>query len=85
MLNEDIELKSSDIDSTSTEEAINVGNNSERKTIKEKEDIKLLYGNNINIREPKKIGNISAFLYPKNGWPIITIGPDCIIILLIYI
>ena len=59
MLNEDIELKSSDIDSTSTEEIINVGNNSERKTIKEKEDIKLLYGNNINIRETKKIGNIS--------------------------
>ena len=63
MLNEDIELKSSDIDSTSTEEVINVGNNSERKAIKEKDDIKLLYGNNINIREPKKIGNISAFLY----------------------
>ena len=85
MLNEDIELKSSDIDSTSTEEIINVGNNSERKTIKEKEDIKLLYGNNINIREPKKIGNISAFLYKKNRLPIITIRTDCIIILLIYI
>ena len=82
MSNEDINLKSSESDSVSLEEKIKI--NLEKNKVIENNEIKLFYGNNFGIREPKKIGNIYAFLYTKNGWPLITIGPDCIIILLIY-
>ena len=36
----------------------------------------LLYGNNIKIKNPKKIGKMWAFLYYK-GNPLIVIGPNC--------
>ena len=36
----------------------------------------LLYGNNIKMKNPKKIGKMWAFLYYK-GNPLIVIGPDC--------
>ena len=35
-----------------------------------------LYGNNIKIKNPKKIGKMWAFLYYK-GNPLIVIGPNC--------
>jgi hypothetical protein len=35
-----------------------------------------LYGNNISIKKPRKIGNMWAFLY-YNDNPLIVIGPDC--------
>ena len=36
----------------------------------------LLYGNNIKMKNPKKIGKMWAFLYYK-GNPLIVIGPNC--------
>ncbi len=53
--------------------------NSKKKSIKDEEGIELLFGNNINKKHPKKLGNIFAYFYLKNNWPLITIGPDCII------
>ena len=35
-----------------------------------------LYGNNISIKNPKKIGNMWAFFY-CNDCPLIVIGPNC--------
>ena len=35
-----------------------------------------LYGNNISIKNPRKIGNMWAFLYCNDN-PSIVIGPDC--------
>ena len=37
---------------------------------------KLIYGNDINIRNPKQLGNLKAFLY-INDYPLIVIGPNC--------
>ena len=37
----------------------------------------LLYGNPIDIINPKFIGRSFAFLYDKYGDPKLTIGPDC--------
>lgn len=36
----------------------------------------LLYGNDINILQPRKIGKVWAFLYYKD-YPLIVIGPGC--------
>ena len=36
----------------------------------------LLFGNNIKMKNPKKIGKMWAFLYYK-GNPLIVIGPNC--------
>ena len=36
----------------------------------------LVFGNSIDIHNPRRIGAINAFLYIK-GFPIIVIGPDC--------
>jgi len=41
----------------------------------------LLYGNNINIINPKFLGKSRGFCYNLNGDPKITIGPDCKFIL----
>ena len=35
-----------------------------------------LYGNDINIKNPKKLGNLRAFIY-INNYPLIAIGPNC--------
>ena len=52
---------------------------------KEKNHKNELFGNDINIIEPQKIGNVKAYCYYK-GNPLIIIGSDCkIIILLKYI
>ena len=37
---------------------------------------KLIYGNDVNIKNPKKLGNLRAFLY-INDYPLIVIGPNC--------
>ncbi len=37
---------------------------------------KLIYGNNANIKNPKKLGNLRAFIYIKD-YPLIAIGPNC--------
>ena len=37
----------------------------------------LLYGNKIEIMNPTFIGKCIALFYNKNGYPNITIGPDC--------
>ena len=37
---------------------------------------KLIYGNDINIRNPKQLGNLKSFLY-INDYPLIVIGPNC--------
>ena len=37
---------------------------------------KLIYGNDINIKKPKRLGNLRAFLY-INDYPLIAIGPNC--------
>ena len=44
----------------------------------------LLYGNNINDLNPKKIGKLYSFLYINNK-PLIVIGSQCKNIILIYI
>ena len=36
----------------------------------------LVFGTSIDIHNPRKIGEINAFLYIKD-FPIIVIGPDC--------
>ena len=49
----------------------------EEKNYKNKNNNKnLLYGNNIKMKNPKKIGKMWAFLYYK-GNPLIVIGPNC--------
>jgi len=37
---------------------------------------KLIYGNDINIKKPKRLGNLRAFFY-INDYPLIAIGPNC--------
>ena len=37
---------------------------------------KLIYGNDINIKNPKRLGNLRALLY-INDYPLIVIGPNC--------
>ncbi len=34
-----------------------------------------LYGNNINIKNPKKLGNLRALLYIRD-YPLIVLGPN---------
>ena len=51
---------------------------SEKLSIKNKE-IELLYGNDINIKHPRKLGNLKVLYYSKNDYPLIILGPDCII------
>ena len=34
-----------------------------------------LYGNDINIKNPKKLGNLRAFLYIRD-YPLIVLGPN---------
>ena len=34
-----------------------------------------LYGNNINIKNPRKLGNLRAFLY-IGDYPLIVLGPN---------
>lgn len=41
-----------------------------------------VYGNNIKDKFPKRFGNTFTCLYVKNN-PLIVIGPDCIIYLII--
>jgi hypothetical protein len=45
--------------------------------IKKIDNSNLIYGNDINIKQPKKLGNSFVFCY-INNWPLITIGPNCI-------
>ena len=59
--------------------------NPEKKSIKDEDGIELLFGNNIHKKHPKKLGNIFAYFYLKNNWPLITIGPDCIILIYLLI
>jgi hypothetical protein len=42
-----------------------------------------LYGNNINVLNPKKIGKLYSFLYINNK-PLIVIGSECKNIIIIY-
>ena len=49
-----------------------------RNIIKKPNISNIIYGNDYNIKNPKKLGNSYAFCYIKN-WPLITIGPNCII------
>ena len=37
---------------------------------------KLIYGNDINIKKPKRLGNLTALLY-INDIPLIVLGPNC--------
>ena len=37
---------------------------------------KLIYGNDINIKKPKRLGNLTALLY-INDYPLIVLGPNC--------
>ena len=37
---------------------------------------KLIYGNDINIKNPAKLGNLRAFIY-INNYPLIAVGPNC--------
>ena len=37
---------------------------------------KLIYGNDFNIKKPKRLGNLRAFFY-INDYPLIAIGPNC--------
>ena len=37
---------------------------------------KLINGNDINIKKPKRLGNLRAFFY-INDYPLIAIGPNC--------
>ena len=39
-------------------------------------DSDLIYGTPITIKNPRKIGNMRAYLY-INNFPLIVIGPDC--------
>ena len=48
----------------------------EKEEKKEKNKNNELFGNDIKIINPKKIGNVYAFLYFKD-YPLIIIGPDC--------
>ena len=53
-------------------------NNLNRNIIKKPNISNIIYGNDYNIKNSKKLGNSYAFCYIKN-WPLITIGPNCII------
>ena len=51
----------------------NKSNDYDSKTINENHT---LFGNNISIMKPNKLGKTIALLYIKD-FPLITIGPDC--------
>ena len=51
-------------------------NSEQNKEFQDNNKLNTLYGNDITIKCPKKIGNMRAFLYYKDN-PLIVIGPDC--------
>ena len=61
---------------TNEKNSINLFSN--RNIFKKSNISNIIYGNDYNIKKPKKLGNSYAFCYIKN-WPLITIGPNCII------
>ena len=64
---------------TNENNSINLSSNNLNRNIFKKSNISnIIYGNDYNIKKPKKLGNSYVFCYIKN-WPLITIGPNCII------
>ena len=61
---------------TNEKNSINLFSN--RNIFKKSNISNIIYGNDYNIKKPKKLGNSYAFYYIKD-WPLITIGPNCII------
>ena len=61
---------------TNEKNSINLFSN--RNIFKKSSISNIIYGNDYNIKKPKKLGNSYAFCYIKD-WPLITIGPNCII------
>lgn len=61
---------------TNEKNSINLFSN--RNIFKKSNISNIIYGNDYNIKKPKKLGNSYAFCYIKD-WPLITIGPNCII------
>ena len=51
-------------------------NSEQNKEFQDNNKLNTLYGNDITIKCPNKIGNMRAFLYDKDN-PLIVIGPDC--------
>ena len=49
---------------------------SENKNEESDEKDNKLYGNDISIKNPKKLGNLRAFIY-INDYPLIVLGPNC--------
>ncbi len=64
---------------TNENNSINLSSNNLNRNIFKKSNISnIIYGNDYNIKKPKKLGNSYVFCYIKD-WPLITIGPNCII------
>ena len=61
---------------TNEKNSINLFSN--RNIFKKSNISNIIYGNDYNIKKPKKLGNSYAFCYIKD-WPLITRGPNCII------
>ncbi len=61
---------------TNEKNSINLFSN--RNIFKKSSSSNIIYGNDYNIKKPKKLGNSYVFCYIKD-WPLITIGPNCII------
>ncbi len=64
---------------TNENNSINLSSNNLNRNIFKKSNISnIIYGNDYNIKNPKKLGNSYVFCCIKN-WCLITIGPNCII------
>ncbi len=84
MINEEpITLNSSNSIKINDTERISIKSIVVEKEIINDKKVDSLFGRNLNIKNPIKIGNIYAFYYNKNDYPKITIGPDCIILFII--
>jgi len=79
---EPIKLNSANQIKINDTERISMSIEIEKEIINEKK-VDSLFGRDINIKNPNKIGNIYAFYYNQNDYPKITIGPDCIILFII--
>ena len=49
---------------------------SENNNKENSEKINKIFGNDIDIKNPKRLGNLRAFLY-INDYPLIVLGPNC--------
>ena len=70
-INKNLELTNDKIESLIEEDNEEINDSIKNK----RKNKNTLYGNNINIKEPKYIGKMKVLLYYRNN-PLIVIGPD---------